>query len=142
MRRHGLPMAASTRPWVSLQSPMPPRPATPCTYPMCGSLVRDGTGRCLRHRHAERRAADAQRGTSHDRGYGATWRKLRAIHLRAEPLCRHCQVRGLTVPATDVDHITSKAKGGADTSDNLQSLCHSCHSTKTVIEDGGFKGRG
>ena len=61
------------------------------------------------------------------------WQKLRATVLEAEPLCRHCAARGLTVPATDVDHMN----GADDNSmESLQALCHECHSTKTAAERG------
>ena len=65
---------------------------------------------------------------------GSRWQKLRAQVLAGEPLCRHCAARGLTVPATDVDHISG------DPSDNrleaLQPLCHECHSIKTAADHG------
>ncbi len=81
---------------------------------------------------------DRRRGSPSARGYGRYWERRRAIQLRIEPLCRHCKARGLDVPATDVDHIVSKAKGGADEFANYQSLCHACHSAKTVREDGAL----
>lgn len=57
------------------------------------------------------------------------WRKLRRSVLAGEPLCRHCTARGLTVVATDVDHLNNNP---ADNSlVNLQPLCHECHSRKT-----------
>ncbi len=64
---------------------------------------------------------------------GAAWQKLRASVLREEPLCRHCAARGLTVPATDVDHMN-----GADDNrrESLQPLCHECHSRKTARDQG------
>lgn len=64
---------------------------------------------------------------------GAAWQKLRASVLMDEPLCRHCAARGLTVPATDVDHMN-----GADDNrrESLQPLCHECHSRKTAREQG------
>ena len=64
---------------------------------------------------------------------GAAWQKLRASVLMDEPLCRHCTARGLTVPATDVDHMN-----GADDNrrESLQPLCHECHSRKTAKEHG------
>jgi 5-methylcytosine-specific restriction protein A len=40
-----------------------------------------------------------------------------------------------------VDHIVPKAHGGTDDSGNLQTLCRSCHSSKTATEDGGGFGR-
>ena len=63
------------------------------------------------------------------------WRKLRKQVLAEEPLCRHCAAQGLTVPATEVDHM----RGAADNSrDALQALCKPCHSIKTMA---GLYGR-
>lgn len=64
---------------------------------------------------------------------GAAWQKLRAAVLMDEPLCRHCAASGLTVPATDVDHMN-----GADDNrrESLQPLCHECHSRKTAKDQG------
>lgn len=63
---------------------------------------------------------------------GKDWRTLRAYVLSGEPLCRHCINRGLTVVATEVDHQNN------DPTDNrlvnLQPLCKSCHSIKTMAE--------
>lgn len=59
----------------------------------------------------------------------AAWRRLRAQVLADEPLCRRCAEQGRLVPATDVDHIDSDS--GNNQRENLQSLCHSCHSIKT-----------
>lgn len=64
----------------------------------------------------------------------AAWAKLRAHILDDEPLCRHCAALGLTVVATDVDHMRG---AGDNARDALQSLCHSCHSRKTAQEMGG-----
>ena len=61
----------------------------------------------------------------------AAWRRLRKQVLAEEPLCRHCAAQGLTVPATEVDHL----RGAADNSrDALQALCKPCHSIKTMAE--------
>lgn len=64
---------------------------------------------------------------------GSAWQKLRASVLQGEPLCRHCAARGLTVLATDVDHMN-----GADDNrlESLQPLCHECHSRKTARDQG------
>lgn len=59
----------------------------------------------------------------------AAWKKLRAKVLSGEPLCRHCTARGLTVPATDVDHRDNNPANNELV--NMQPLCHECHSRKT-----------
>jgi 5-methylcytosine-specific restriction protein A len=59
------------------------------------------------------------------------WRKLKAGHLKREPLCRICGA-----VATSVDHIIGH-KGDpvfAYNPDNLQSLCNACHGRKTRSE--------
>lgn len=76
----------------------------------------------------------------HERGYDSKWVKLRAnILARDLYLCQHCLDKGRPTPATDVDHITPKSKGGDDAPDNLQALCRECHNRKTRDEN---KGRG
>jgi hypothetical protein len=64
----------------------------------------------------------------------SAWKRLRAEVLASEPLCRMCAARGLVVPATDVDHIQDSPDDFTDDNsrDNLQSLCHECHSLKTA----------
>lgn len=62
------------------------------------------------------------------------WRKLRDAVLASEPLCRHCQERGIVEPATDVDHVSGDPSDNSMA--NLQPLCHSCHSIKTAADHG------
>ncbi|SEM40974.1 5-methylcytosine-specific restriction enzyme A [Sphingomonas gellani] len=64
-------------------------------------------------------------------GYGKEWKALRNRRINAEPLCRHCAVKGLVTPAVEVDHIKPRALGGLDHWDNTQSLCKPCHQDKT-----------
>ena len=64
---------------------------------------------------------------------GAAWRKLRAVVLSSEPLCRHCTARGLTVPATEVDHRNGPADNRLE---SLQPLCKPCHSVQTNADMG------
>lgn len=64
----------------------------------------------------------------------APWRRLRASVLAEEPLCRHCAARGLVVEATDVDHINNDPTN--NDRENLQPLCHECHSRKTNADMG------
>jgi 5-methylcytosine-specific restriction protein A len=66
----------------------------------------------------------------------AAWRRIRARHLRDEPLCRVCLAKGIVTAATDVDHIDGDSTN--DVPGNRQSLCRPCHSSKTARENGGF----
>lgn len=88
----------------------------------------------FRPTQGHRPAIPDRRANAHRRGYGRAWRQVRLQVLREEPLCRDCLARGLTVPATDVDHIVAKPLG-TDARTNLQALCHSCHSRKTMRHD-------
>jgi 5-methylcytosine-specific restriction protein A len=67
----------------------------------------------------------------------AAWLNMRKRHLALNPLCVHCQQEGRYTQATDVDHIIPH-KGDYNLffdTENLQSLCKSCHSRKTLTED-------
>jgi 5-methylcytosine-specific restriction endonuclease McrA len=76
-----------------------------------------------------------RRGTTNERGYDADWERLRDLHKFNEPLCRHCLAKGLVVPMDEVDHIIDIAVRPDLRLDdaNLQSLCKSCHSRKTRL---------
>jgi 5-methylcytosine-specific restriction protein A len=54
--------------------------------------------------------------------------------LSEEPLCRQCRTEGRTVAAVEVDHIVPRRQGGTDDRSNLQPLCTSHHSAKTMTE--------
>lgn len=61
------------------------------------------------------------------------WRRLREWKINQNPLCEHCERRGLVVPATEVDHIVELIDGGSKLDpENLQSLCSRCHRIKTA----------
>lgn len=81
-----------------------------------------------------------QKPTRQERGYGKTWQRTRAAFLAAHPLCQDCDDNGLTVEATEVDHIDGKGPNGPRGHDdtNLRALCKSCHAKKTVRCDGGL----
>jgi 5-methylcytosine-specific restriction protein A len=116
---------------------MPAALPRPCPRPGCTGILRNGCcSRCGAARHPSTPAPDA-RPSAARRGYNHHWRKLRAATLAAEPtahtgpLCVACLRQGIITPATDLDHIVPKRAGGADTPENLQPLCHACHSRKT-----------
>lgn len=78
------------------------------------------------------------RPNSRARGYDHSWEKTAAAVRREEPWCRLHLARNQKVSTAHVDHIVPRARGGTDDRSNLQGLCSSCHSSKTVREDGGF----
>ena len=103
------------------------------TYHCAGTATHDGYCDDCYAQREQQRADD--RGTAAERGYDYRWSKLRLMVLRANPACVVCGA-----PATDVDHITPKRLGGEDALDNLQSLCHACHTRKTMRERRGAAG--
>lgn len=85
----------------------------------------------------------ADKQESNGRTLGLTskaWRDLRASVLSGEPLCRHCTMEGRTVVATDVDHRDNDPTNNDLV--NLQPLCHSHHSIKTMAEMHGIRPQG
>ena len=65
---------------------------------------------------------------------GEAWRRLRAAVLAEQPLCVICAAQGRTAAATDVDHRDNDPTN--NDRDNLQGLCHECHSRKTQADMG------
>ncbi len=105
---------------------MPRRPKRPCWRSDCPNL------NCTEHKRPARQQGGT-RASAARRGYDRKWRRVRAAYLKRHPWCVVCGE-----PATNVDHIVARVDGGSDKWDNLQSLCHSDHSRKTAISDGGF----
>ena len=117
---------------------------SPCRFAGCNVLV-SIPGHCDKHR--KETFKKQKQSVSYDykernRFYQRKpWKVVRSAHLNAEPLCRSCKVIGRLVAAAVVDHIVPISAGGADLDDsNLQSLCKSCHNTKTLIETMGGRG--
>lgn len=81
----------------------------------------------LTKRKAPKQRQHDWRVNAHQRGYTKRWAAVRAIVMRAEPMCRHCK----TTPAAEVDHIIPIKIGGTNAMDNLQPLCKACHARKT-----------
>lgn len=111
------------------------KPLRPCRHPGCCILVPGGY--CARHRPKDRNQRSAEAKLWRRLYQTKLWLEvLRPQQLLREPFCRACAKRGLRTPATDVDHIEPHKGDLRRFSDpeNLQSLCHSCHSRKTALE--------
>src|SRR5437867_1584764 len=98
----------------------------PCLVDGCPELTRTGS-RCERHRVS----GWSSTISASERGYGSEWARIRRVVLSEEPSCRLCGQ-----PATDVDHIVSKANGGTDRRSNLRSLCRRDHQKRTASQGG------
>lgn len=112
-------------------------PLRPCAAPGCRALVK--AGRCEAHRKQRWQQQDERRGTSTERGYDATWRKLRLWFLQRNPLCAECSKRGRIRPAAEVHHIRTIAEAPELRldPDNLMALCKPCHSSITLRDSVG-----
>lgn len=111
------------------------KPLRPCRHPGCSALVRDGYCDAHRPKRTNDRSQEAQSWRWMYRT-GKWLDELRPEQLLREPFCRACALRGVRAYATDVDHVIPHRGVWALFVDpnNLQSLCHSCHSRKTAAE--------
>lgn len=108
---------------------MPTRPKHPCRHAGCRALASGGY--CPTHAPIHTRPAwESTQTSSHARGYGRVWQRLRVMILNRDPICMVCQ----RCPSTAVDHIRPKARGGGDDESNLQGICETCHTAKTNRE--------
>ena len=97
-------------------------------------MVPMGKARCPEHTRSRERA----RGSAHQRGYDARWRKEREVFLRANPLCRKCKAEDRIEPATVVDHVIPH-KGDQElfwNQANWQPLCKPHHDAR--VDEGDF----
>jgi 5-methylcytosine-specific restriction protein A len=78
-----------------------------------------------------------QQGRKEKTGFysSAAWVKLRNWYRNAHPLCEECDKKGRIRQMKIVDHIQAiRDGGGALDAANLQSLCDSCHNSKSGKE--------
>ena len=65
------------------------------------------------------------------------WKRLRDLTLRSHPLCVRCKKTDRLVSATAVDHLlvfSTRDDPLATDTDNLYSLCYTCHAIVTNRE--------
>ena len=114
---------------------MPTKPPSPCRHQGCAALTHDRY--CEKHKREEHQNYNRyHRDKNQDAFYKSRqWQSLRRQKLAVAPYCEECHRGGRYQAATVVDHITPIKHGGAPLEmANLQSLCASCHSTKSAKE--------
>ena len=118
---------------------MPRKPKKPCRYPNCPELTENTY--CEKHRQEmEKQYNKYKRDRGAQKFYQSKeWKAVRRVKLNNNPLCEECMRQGKYVRATMVDHIVPIKQGGkALDIQNLQSLCNSCHSKKSIEEGSRF----
>ena len=118
---------------------MPNKPKRPCSYPGCPRLV-DGQY-CEEHKRLTDKQYNLYGRDDFTKNFYKTpeWRYARKKQLEAHPFCEECLKVGKRTKATMVDHIVPIKQGGDKFApSNLQSLCWSCHSRKSVEEGSRF----
>lgn len=118
---------------------MPYKPKKPCRFPGCAKLT--NATYCEEHKkEMDKRYNQYERDHFSKTFYNTPkWRDTRKRKLAISPFCEECRKNGTIVKATIVDHIIPVKQGGAPYEmENLQSLCWSCHSRKSIIEGSRF----
>ena len=123
---------------------MPTVPQQQTCAELCCNNPRTLTVYCLHHggrdtvsRYTaptqERRKSNAQYSTRH-------WQQIRLTQLSKQPICQSCLSRNIVTQAHHVDHVFpwQQIGKGAFYINLFQSLCASCHSTKTTLEAKGI----
>lgn len=114
---------------------MPHKPKKPCGYPGCPKLT-DGKY-CTDHQKLVNAQYDrwGRNRSSAEFYHSKEWRRKRSNFLIEHPFCEECRSNGRLTKATLVDHIIPIRRGGDPLDDsNLQALCNSCHSRKSILE--------
>jgi len=118
---------------------MPRKPKHPCSYPGCPNLTDERY--CTEHKKKTDASYNRyQRDEDSQSFYNSyTWKEVRRRQLDAVPYCEECLRSGRLTKATMVDHrVPIKDGGERYAHSNLQSLCWSCHSRKSIHEGSRF----
>ena len=76
------------------------------------------------------------KGAYHEPRYNTQrWRNVRKLILQGSPLCAECKARDVVKLGSVIDHIKPVRLGGDFWDlENLQTLCESCHNSKSAKE--------
>jgi 5-methylcytosine-specific restriction protein A len=111
------------------------RPLKRCNEVGCDEKVSDNKySKCDAHRRDVYKSFNAHKDSEPWRGR-KYWQQIRKVVITRDVICQTCKANGKVVPGCDVDHIVPVSEGGSKYNlDNLQLLCRSCHSQKTMNE--------
>jgi 5-methylcytosine-specific restriction protein A len=112
---------------------VPTRAKSICAHAGCMRITCGG--RCEQHRSQQHKSTSKNR--SGDPFYHSkAWHSLRDWKRTVSPMCEVCERNGYTVAMAHVDHVLPRATHPQLEldSENLMSLCYSCHSKKTACE--------
>ena len=108
---------------------VPRKPKKPCAYSGCPNLSEDKY--CDEHKHLSLQDNidynRYRRDPESNRRYGRAWKRIRDRYVSTHPLCEKCKAEGRLTPVEEVHHILPLNQGGSNKTENLMSLCHSCH---------------
>lgn len=116
---------------------------TKCNHLGCKSPKSKYNSFCLLHGGRDTsitKPITTKRKEFNDKYQTKHWRQLRQVQLSQHPLCAGCLAKGIIVQAHHIDHVFpwSKISPEAFYINLFQSLCHSCHSIKTALEQKGI----
>ena len=118
---------------------MPYKPKKPCRHPGCPELTNEVF--CEKHKKESNRIYNQYQRDELSRTFYRTprWVETRKRKLQISPFCEECRKNGTITTGRLVDHIIPIKQGGAPYDlDNLQTLCWSCHSRKSIQEGSRF----
>ena len=114
---------------------MPKKPKSPCRWRGCPNLTEDRY--CEEHKRlSDKQYNKYQRDPQTYKRYSNRWRRIRQLYVKEHPICELCEKKGIIKPVEEVHHIIPLSEGGSHKSNNLMSLCKSCHSKITATEGG------
>lgn len=110
------------------------KPLRPCKKIGCAALTRKTW--CEAHQPDWRERERKDSAAWHFLYNTKVWKRMRTYQLLIVPFCSECAKHDVRTRASDVDHIVPHEGQWHLFMDstNLQSLCHACHSRKTMRE--------